>query len=57
MAGALNKKILCFIDEYGTTGTGDFYLGDAIMMSRDTGRIDKCFSDQLEPNANEVHAA
>jgi Protein of unknown function (DUF3800) len=57
MAGGLNRKILCFIDEYGTAGSSDLYLGAAITFSRDAGRVDKCFSDQLEPNANEVHAA
>lgn len=52
----LNKKVLCFIDEYGTAGQGDLYFGCVIALARYTGQIDKCFSDQLEPSANEVHA-
>ena len=57
MAINLNKKILCFLDEYGTAGSGPFYLGGVIVLAREAGRIDKCFSDLLEPNANEIHAA
>lgn len=53
---ALNKKILCFVDEYGTAGVGDLYLGVVLVHARDAGRLDKCFSDLLEPNANEIHA-
>jgi len=53
----LNKKILCFVDEYGTAGVGDLYLGAVFVMAREAGRLDKCFSDLLEPNANEIHAA
>ena len=56
MALTLNKKILFFIDEYGTAGAGPFYLGGVIVLARDAGRIDKCFSDLLEQNANEIHA-
>ncbi|MCJ2106997.1 DUF3800 domain-containing protein [Methylobacterium sp. E-041] len=56
MAGQLNKKVLCFVDEYGTAGAGDLYLGATIMLAREAGRIDKCFSDRLESSANEVHA-
>lgn len=57
MAGNLNKKVLCFIDEYGTAGAGDLYLGAVVVLARDAGRVDKCFSDLLEPSANEIHAA
>lgn len=56
MAGTLNKKVLCFIDEYGTAGAGDLYLGAVIVLARDAGRLDKCFSDLLETSANEIHA-
>lgn len=56
MPQRLNKKVLCFIDEYGTAGSGDLYLGAVLALARDAGRIDKCFSDMLEPNANEIHA-
>ena len=52
----LNKKVLCFIDEYGTAGQDDLYFGCVIALSRDTGRIDKSFSDQLESSATEIHA-
>jgi hypothetical protein len=54
---ALNKKILCFVDEYGTAGVGDLYLGAVLVHARDAGRLDKCFSDLLEPTANEIHAS
>lgn len=57
MAGHLNKKVLCLIDEYGTAGTGDLYLGAVIVLAREAGRVDKCFSDLLPPSANEIHAA
>ncbi len=57
MAGRRNKKVLCFIDEYGIAGTGNLYLGAVIVLARDAGRVDKCFSDLLEANANEIHAA
>lgn len=56
MAAYLNKKILCFLDEYGTAGTGPFYLGAVIVLAREAGRMDKCFSDLLEATANEIHA-
>lgn len=55
MAVRLNKKILCFIDEHGTAGTGPFHLGAVFVLAHEAGRIDKCFSDLLEPNANEIH--
>lgn len=54
---ALNKKILCFVDEHGTAGQGDFALGAVFVHARDAGRLDKVFSDCLEPNAAEIHAA
>ena len=57
MAVKLNKKILCFIDEYGTAGAGPFYMGAVIVHAREAGRVDKCFSSLLEPNVNEIHAA
>ena len=56
MAVELNKKVLCFIDEHGTAGAGPLHLGGVLAFARDAGRIDKCFSDALEPNANEIHA-
>lgn len=52
----LNKKILCFVDECGTIGAGEFYLGAVLVYARDAGRLDKCFSDLLEPTASEIHA-
>ena len=57
MALTLNKKVLFFLDEYGTAGTGAFFFGGVIVLARDAGRMDKCFSDLLEANANEIHAS
>lgn len=56
MAGRLNKKILCFIDEFGAAGVAPFHLGAVFVLASEAGRLDKCFSDLLEPNANEIHA-
>jgi hypothetical protein len=52
-----NKKILCFIDEYGTAGAGDLYLGAVMLPAAEAGFVDKRLSDLLEPNAGELHAA
>jgi hypothetical protein len=57
MAGRLNKKILCFMDEHGTAGAGPLHLGGVLVLARDAGRIDKSFSDALEPTASEIHAS
>lgn len=57
MAGRLNKKVLVFLDEYGTAGTGAFYLGAVVVLARDAPRVDKCLSDLLEPGAGEIHAS
>ena len=54
---ALNKRILCFIDECGTAGEEGFALGCVMAWARECGRADKAFSDLLEANANELHAA
>ena len=54
---ALNKKILCFVDEYGTAGEPGFALGAVLVWARECGRLDKVFSDLLPPSAKEVHAA
>lgn len=56
MAARLNKKILCFVDEYGTAGVAPFHLGAVFVLANEAGRLDKRFSDLLEPNANEIHA-
>lgn len=56
MAVRLNKKVLCFIDEYGTAGTAPFHLGAVFVLANEAGRLDKGFSDLLEANANEIHA-
>lgn len=53
---ALNKKILCFLDEYGTAGEVGFALGAVLVWARECGRLDKVFSDLLPASANEVHA-
>jgi len=54
---ALNKRILCFVDECGTAGEDGFALGCVMAWARECGRADKSLSDLLEPNANELHAA
>jgi hypothetical protein len=54
---ALNKRILCFIDECGTAGQPGFALGCVMVWARECGRADKSLSDLLEANANELHAA
>ncbi len=56
MRPGLNKKVLCFIDEYGTAGQGPLYLGAVFVLARDAGRVDKRFSDLLGPSAAEIHA-
>ena len=56
MTAALNKKVLCFIDEYGTAGEAGFALGAVLVLARDAGRVDRRFTGLLEPNANEIHA-
>lgn len=56
MTKGLNKKVLCFIDESGTAGSGPFQLGALFVLARDAGRLDKAFSDLLPSDANEVHA-
>jgi hypothetical protein len=57
MSAKLNKKVLCFIDEHGTPGQGDLYFGIVTVLAIENGRLDKCFSDQLNDSANEIHAA
>lgn len=57
MTAALNKKVLCFIDEYGMAGQAGFALGAVLVLARDAGRVDRRFTGLLEPNANEIHAA
>lgn len=52
----LNKKVLCFVDEYGTAGDDGFALGCVMVWARECGKVDKAFSDLLPPNVNEVHA-
>ena len=32
------------------------FWGGVLVLSREAGRLDKCFSDCLRPNANEMHA-
>ena len=53
----LNKKILCFVDEYGTAGEKGFALGAVLVWSHRCGHVDKVFSDLLPVTAREVHAA
>lgn len=56
MAG-LNKKILCFVDEYGTAGEPGFALGAVLVWAHECGRADKVFTDLLPSSVNEVHAS
>lgn len=56
MAG-LNKKILCFVDEYGTAGEPGFALGAVLVWAHECGRVDKVFTDLLPSSVNEVHAS
>ena len=57
MAERLNKKILCFIDEHGTAGVGDLYLGAVFVFAREAGALDKRFSDLLPSTAKEIRAS
>lgn len=50
-------KVLCFVDEFRTAGDDGFALGCVMVWARDCGRVDRTFSDLLEPYVNEVHAA
>ena len=52
----LNKKILCFVDEYGTAGNPGFALGCVMLWAKECGKADKAFSDLLPDSVNEVHA-
>ena len=52
----LNKKILCFVDEYGTAGEPGFALGCVMIWAKECGKADKAFSDLLPESVNEVHA-
>ena len=52
----LNKKILCFVDEYGQAGEAGFALGCVMIWARECGKVDKAFSDLLPSTVNEVHA-
>jgi len=57
MAIKRNKKIICYIDEYGTAGAGALYLGAVMVPAAEAGRFDKVLSDLLEPNVSELHAS
>lgn len=56
MKKGLNKKILCFVDEFGTAGDQGFGLGAVVLWSRDCALADRVFTNLLPANANEVHA-
>lgn len=53
----LNKKILCFVDEYGAAGEKGFALGAVLVWAHRCGQVDKAFSDLLPATVNEVHSA
>jgi Protein of unknown function (DUF3800) len=57
MSAKWNKKVLCFIDEHGTPNQGALYFGIVTVLAIENGRLDKCFSDQLDDSAKEIHAA
>lgn len=57
MAQRLNKKILCFLDEHGTAGVGDLYLGAVLLFAHEAGAVDKRFSDLLPASIKEVRAS
>jgi hypothetical protein len=57
LAKSLNKRVLCFVDEHGVAGQGPSHMGAVLVLAREAGRVDKCFSDLLEGNANEAHAS
>lgn len=56
MPKGLNKRVLGFVDECGTAGAGPLHIGAVFVLARDAGRLDKAFTDLLEPNVSEVHA-
>jgi len=56
MAAPFNKKILVFIDEFGTAGKTELYLGAVFIPAAEAGRLDKIFSDLLPETSNELHA-
>lgn len=37
--GRLNKKVLCFVDEYGTAGDDGFALGCVMVWARECGKV------------------
>lgn len=51
-----NKKIVCFVDETGTAGEGNFSLGLVFVYAQETAKVDKVFSDLLPEGFNEFHA-
>lgn len=53
----LNKKVICFADEFGTAGEPDFGFGLVFIWSYDCAYADRVFTDLLPSNANEVHAS
>lgn len=57
MKKGLNKKILCFVDEFGTAGDHGFGLGAVVLWSRDCASADRAFTSLLPNNSNEVHSS
>ena len=53
---ALNKKILCFVDEYGTPTVSRLSFGVVLIGARQAGQLDKQLSDCLESTTVELHA-
>jgi hypothetical protein len=55
--GSINGEARCFPDKYATARAGLLHLGGVIVLARQAGRMDKCFSGLLDTNANGIHAA
>jgi len=53
----LNKKVICFADEFGTAGDDGFGFGLVFIMAQDCAHADRVFTSLLPASANEVHAS
>ena len=53
----INRRVLVFVDEHGTSGQPGFALGCVVIFGRDAGQADKALSDSLTDTAKEIHAA
>lgn len=53
----LNKKIICFADEFGTAGDAGFGFGLVFIMAHECAQADRAFTSLLPVGAHEVHAS